>query len=111
MNGEVYVKKTAAASASAKTKLGQPVLVTTKHRGVFFGYLKGAPGEHITLLEAQECTYWSAAMKGFLGLADIGPDKDCRIGRPVHEFFVSDVTSITKVTDAAVVAWKNMPWK
>lgn len=45
------------------------VLVTTEHRGVFFGYATETDGETITLKNARNCVYWSSDVKGFLGLA------------------------------------------
>ena len=63
--------------------IGKKVLVTTDKRGVFFGTLKTEEGTTVELAEAQNCTYWSRAMRGFLGLAVLGPDSECRIGPPV----------------------------
>ena len=86
------------------------VLVTTKHRGVFFGMFKEQNGTTVTLAEAQNCLYWSADCHGFLGLAAKGPTKNCRIGPVVPEITVTDVTAVVACTDEAVKAWKAEPW-
>ena len=93
----------------AKSKTLNSVLVTTKHRGVFFGQIKddsNTPAE-ITLLGAKNCIYWSADVKGFLGLAATGPNKSCRIGATVPEITLYEITSVTPVTDAARDAWEK----
>ena len=58
------------AKAEAKERA---VLVTTEHRGVFFGYAKDTRGETVDLRAGRNCLYWSADVKGFLGLASMGP--------------------------------------
>lgn len=84
----------------------KPVLVTTAHRGVFFGNLigKGAK-EELTLKNARNCIYWASDCGGFLGLASNGPTKDCRIGALVSEITLYDITSVTPVTDKSAKAW------
>ena len=39
----------------------RPVIVTTAHRGVFFGYATNTDGETIALTRARLCIYWSSA--------------------------------------------------
>lgn len=88
---------------------GRPVLVTTAHRGVFFGYATEIDGPTIFLKDGRNCTYWSQAMKGFLGLASQGPDSDCRIG-PKADITLRDITSVSSVTPEAVARWESAPW-
>ena len=88
------------------------VLVTTKYKGVFFGYLEGeinGPGK-IELKNARNCLYWTSDCKGFIGLATTGPTSGCRIGPKASEITLYGVTSITPVTDAAVEKWESAPW-
>lgn len=93
-----------------KKKL-QSVLVTTAHRGVFFGYMDTAKaGKTITLTDARNCIYWSQDMKGFLGLASSGPSQNCKVGPKVVSLFLTDVTSIAPVSDEAAQKWEGMPW-
>lgn len=85
------------------------VLVTTEYRGVFAGYAVDTSGETIHLRAAHNCVYWSAAMKGFLGLASIGPDANCRIG-PMADIELRKVTAVVEVTETARLRWESMPW-
>lgn len=93
--------------ADAKRK---PVLVTTAHRGVFFGYMSGKPDKTVTLVRARCCIYWPAGTMGFLGLASDGPQKGSKIGPAVSTLTLYDVTSISAVEPAAVEAWEKAPW-
>jgi hypothetical protein len=81
------------------------VLVTTEYRGVFAGFATDTTGETITLRAGRNCLYWSKAMKGFLGLANQGPDSDCRIGPPA-DIQLRKVTSVTHITPAAQAKWE-----
>jgi hypothetical protein len=92
---------------------GKAVVVTTQHRGVFFGYVvhdDKLPAE-ITLRDARNCLYWSASLHGFVGLATTGPNSKCRIGPSVSQIQLFDVTSILDCTPDSVVAWEASPWK
>ena len=89
---------------------GRPVLVTTAHRGVFFGYADKVDGETIALKAARLCLYWSADVKGFMGLASSGPNASCRIG-PAADITLRNITAVLTVTDAAREAWEKAPWK
>ena len=86
------------------------VLVTTEHRGVFFGYATETDGATITLRNARNCIYWSADVKGFLGLAATGPSASCRIG-PRADITLRAVTCVAECTPAAVAAWESAPWR
>jgi hypothetical protein len=89
----------------------RPVLVTTAHRGVFFGYLNGDDdgGTTVKLHRARNCIYWSADVKGFLGLAANGPTAGCRIG-PAADIVLRDVTSVSEVTPEAAEKWGQEIW-
>lgn len=87
----------------------RPVLVTTAHRGVFFGYATDTSGTTIRLSRARNCIYWTAALKGFLGLASDGPGDGCRIG-PAADIELRDVTCVAEVTPEAVARWEAAPW-
>jgi hypothetical protein len=89
--------------------LGRPVVVTTAHRGVFFGYADQIDGEQIALKQARLCTYWSADMRGFMGLAALGPSKTCRVGRPA-DITLRNITAVLDVTPDAVARWESGPW-
>lgn len=85
------------------------VLVTTKHRGVFFGYAKETDGEAINLRAARLCVYWSSDLRGFMGLASHGPSHSCKIG-PAADIELRDITSVVEVTPQAVEKWEKAPW-
>jgi hypothetical protein len=87
----------------------RPVLVTTAHRGVFFGYAKDTTGETIALRAARCCVYWSRDVKGFLGLAALGPSPSCRVGPPAT-ITLRNITSVAEVTGDAVAKWEAAPW-
>jgi len=85
------------------------VLVTTAHRGVFFGYASKTDGPTIKLRAARNCIYWTTAEKGFLGLASGGPGSGCKIG-PAADIELRDITCVAEVTDAAAKRWEEAPW-
>jgi uncharacterized protein DUF6948 len=81
-------------------KKERPVLVTTEHRGVFFGYATETKGEVIDLKRAQLVIYWSADLRGFMGLASHGPSNNCKIGRPA-DIELRAITSVVECTEEA----------
>ena len=87
----------------------RPVMITTAHRGVFFGYATDTSGETVKLTRARNCLYWCHT-RGFMGLASDGPNESCRIG-PAADIELRNVTSVTEVTPAAVAKWEAAPWK
>lgn len=94
----------------AKQVEERAVLVTTSHRGVFFGYATDTEGQTIDLRAARNCLYWPAENKGFMGLANMGPVKGARVG-PAADIQLRDITSVALCTPAAVAAWEAAPWK
>ena len=92
----------------AKSK---PVVVTTEHKGVFFGYQsRPLSGGVVTLTQARNCLYWSADVKGFMGLAATGPSKSCRVGPEVPAIELTAVTSVIDATPEAAQRWSAAPW-
>lgn len=81
------------------------VIVTTAHRGVFFGYATDTTGDPIFLKRARLCIYWSADVRGFMGLAATGPNKSCRIGPPA-DIELRNITAVVEVTEKAAAAWE-----
>lgn len=88
----------------------RPVLVTTAHRGVFFGYADDTSGSTIHLKRARMAVYWSPDMKGVLGLASMGPSDSCRIS-PAADLDLRDVTAVAECSADAVKRWEAHPWK
>ncbi len=96
-------------SKPVKSKSERAVIVTTEHRGVFFGFAKNIDGETINLRASRLCVYWSADVRGFMGLASGGPTKGCRIGPPA-DITLRKITAVVEVTPEAVKAWEAAPW-
>ncbi len=94
------------------TRTKRPVVITTEHRGVFFGDLNSQDdtAKTLTLTDAQMCVYWSADVKGILGLAATGPSKTCRVTPAVPKLTVQAVTAVMDATNEAVKAWAARPW-
>jgi hypothetical protein len=93
------------------TSKPRPVVVTTAHRGVFFGNTTDPDDTKIiTLTDAQMCVSWSSSIKGVLGLAATGPDRSCRVGPAVPAITLQDVIAVMGTTDEAVKAWQAQPW-
>jgi hypothetical protein len=91
--------------------VGDAVLVTTEHRGVFFGFVREplSADNRITLSEVQMAIYF-ANTRGVFGLASGGPNSDCRIGGPVPEITLVKVTAVALCTPEAVAQFKAAPW-
>jgi|ERR1700691_456306 hypothetical protein len=85
------------------------VLVTTEHRGVFFGYATDTSGDIIALRAARNCIYWPSSNKGFLGLASEGPHKGSRVG-PAADIELRKITAVASCSDEAIKAWEAAPW-
>lgn len=102
----------ATSKKAAKSNDRRGVVVTTKHRGVFFGYLLGeASAEQVKLRSCRNVVSWDAATKGFLGMASTGPTKGCRIGPAAGmESTIYDITGVFGCTDEAVKAFEEAPW-
>ena len=86
------------------------LVVTTEHKGVFFGYGEPTTDKIIRLEKARMCVYWSSDVRGVLGLAASGPSNSCRIGPAVPAITLQDVTSIIEASDKAIEAWEKGPW-
>ena len=95
------------------------VLVTTdsNRRGVFFGELDPSmtPQQVIetgvcALTSMRNCVYWSKSVGGVFGLAECGPDANCKIGAKVtSKSWLNGVTYIAEVAEEAAQAWEGAP--
>lgn len=89
-----------------------PVVVTTAHRGVFMGYATDAEltdcrkTKTIALVRAKNCLFWSSDLRGFVGLAAIGPNGQCKIGPPA-DMTLYDVTAVLNVSTEAEAKWNK----
>ena len=87
-----------------------PVIVTTSHRGVFFGYGIPSDAPTIRIERARMVVYWSADTKGVLGLAANGPSAACKIGPQVRAITLLGVTSVIEVSEEAALRMEDAPW-
>jgi hypothetical protein len=106
VKSEIVNEDAAVESPAARRAL----IVTTAHKGVFFGYGPLTMGKVVRLEEVQMAVYWSADCHGILGLAADGPTKGCKVGPPAPAMTLQDVTSVIEVSAKAEVAWKKQPW-
>lgn len=91
---------------------GRAVVVTTKDKGVFFGYVRDeskAP-DRITLTNLRNCIYWPMAVRGFLGLAVSGPLSGSKIGPAAPAATLFGLTGQYDCTPEAVAAWEKGTW-
>lgn len=92
---------------------GKPVVVTTSHRGVFFGYVPedaDVTAKTIRLERARMCVYWDSAVRGVVGLATAGPNARSKVGPAAPAFVLQDVTAVMDATPEAAQAWEKAPW-
>jgi hypothetical protein len=88
----------------------RPVLVTTEFKGVFFGYLDGnISQESVKLKDARNCLYWPESNRGFLGLAEYGPQPGAKIGPPV-DIQLFKITCVAEVKPNAEKLWLEAKW-
>lgn len=97
--------KTPAKKAATKTAKAIPVVVCTDKRGVVFGYTNKPNARPVVLTNARMCLYWSAAVGGVFGLADIGPDSQSKISATAPSITLEGVTAVFGVTPQAAAAW------
>lgn len=97
-------------AGSKETANGErAVVVTTAHKGIFFGYATDTEGSTIKLRAARLCVYWSADLRGFMGLASVGPNSNCKIG-PAADIELRDITSVVEVSPEATQKWEKGFW-
>lgn len=85
----------------------RPVIVTTAHRGVFFGDLLGSSESKIvTLKNARMGIYW-ATSRGLFELAEVGPNQKSKIGAVAPEITLHDVTAMMVCSTEAAEKWRS----
>lgn len=88
------------------------VVVCTAKKGVFFGYIDESEvnDDPLTLTLARMCVYWSADMRGVMGLASEGPSNTCKISGRVPKILLKEITAVIHVTTEAIAKWEDSPW-
>lgn len=87
-----------------------PLVVTTLHKGVFFGYGEPTDKTEIRLERAQMAVKWTSDIGGVMGLAGEGPSKSCKISRPIPAITLRDVTAVMEASPEAAKGWEKCPW-
>ena len=82
----------------------RPVIVTTEHRGVFFGYATDTSGDAIYLKRARMAIYWGTT-RGLMQLAETGPTPSSKISARA-DLDVRKVTAVFEVTPEAAAKWE-----
>ena len=82
----------------------RPVIVTTEHRGVFFGYASDTSGSAIHLKRARMAIYWGTT-SGLMQLAETGPTPSSKISARA-DLDVRKVTAVFEVTPEAAAKWE-----
>lgn len=87
---------------------GEPVIVFTDRRGVFFGWTKSQNQREMVLTNSRMCLFWSEG--GALRLAGTGPvDGDRLSAESPEDLWLPDVHAVAVCTPQAAAAWKKMP--
>ncbi len=86
------------------------VVVTTKHRGVFFGTLESRENGEVVLSDGRVCVRWSKETKGFVGLAATGPMAGSKVSPAAPKMEIFDITSILHCSPEAIEQWESEPW-
>ena len=97
------------------TKVAVLITTDTTKRGVFMGFIdpKDIEKDLPDTLHAEEvrmAVYWSADVKGVLGLASTGPTEGCKITKAAKKAVLKGVTAAVEITSEALKAWEKEPW-
>ena len=100
--------KTKTKKADGKKSNERAVIVTTAHKGVFYGWASNTDGDTITLKRSRLCIYWPAECQGFMGLAAKGPLRGAKVG-PRADIMLRDITAVLECTEEATKLWESTP--
>lgn len=85
-----------------------PVLVTTKHRGVFAGLVpsnQDLAAPTMALKAARMAIYWGTT-KGLMQLCATGPSASSKISAPADIPVLHDITAVFAITPEAWSKWQ-----
>lgn len=85
-----------------------PVLITTKHRGVFAGLVPGdqdLAAPTMALKSARMAIYWGTT-KGLMELCASGPTGKSRISAPADIPVLHDITAVFAISPEAWAKWQ-----
>ena len=83
------------------------ILITTEHRGVFFGYVPERQDmtKRTMALKGARCAIYWGTTKGVAELAESGPNTKSRIGAAADLLAIHDITAVWAVTKEAEQKW------
>ena len=86
----------------------RPILVTTLHRGVFFGLVDDDADltAKTMALKSARCAIYFGTKRGVAELAETGPTASSRIGAPADLAALHDITAVWHVTPEAREKWE-----
>ena len=93
------------AKTSAAKSTERPVIVTTEHRGVFYGWATDTSGDRIHLKRARMAIYWGTT-RGLMELCETGPTDKSRLSARA-DLEVRKITAVFAVTPEAAKAWEE----
>ncbi|RNF32923.1 DUF6948 domain-containing protein [Paracoccus methylarcula] len=108
MNTATAIASVEAASEPQATQM-RPVLITTKHRGVFAGLVpqdQDLGASTMALKAARMAMYWGTT-KGLMQLCATGPTSKSRISAPADIPVLHDITAVFDITEEAWKAWQD----
>ena len=93
-------------AAKKRTAKTRAVVITTEHRGVFFGTMTAhdIDARRATLKGAVMAIHWNTT-GGLFELASAGPNAGSRLSVVAPSMEVEKITAIMDVTEAAETAW------
>lgn len=86
-----------------------PVLITTKHRGVFAGLVpadQDLSAPTMALKAARMAIYWGTT-KGLMQLCATGPTEKSKISAPADIPVLHDITAVFAITPEAWAKWQT----
>lgn len=88
------------------------ILIHTSRNEIFFGYSTNElHEEEMLLLEARNIVRYSADNRGMIGLACVGPRKECKISYSVSELYVRDIVWACSVRQEAIPFFEAAIWE
>ncbi len=87
----------------------KPVLITTKHRGVFAGLIddgQDMTARDMPLLQAKMAIKWGTD-RGVMQLAETGPTNNSRISAAADIPMLHDITAVFTITPDAWKKWQK----
>lgn len=88
------------------------ILIHTSRNEIFFGYSTNElHEEEMLLLEARNIVRYSADNRGMIGLAAVGPRKQCKVSYSVPELYVRNVVWACAVRAEAIAHFEAAIWE